>query len=171
MIRDRERRSYRKNEIRGCVDLGSSNFRLLVLDGVFPDSMGEKRDALEDPSRSGRRGGMWDGGTIWLNRGASLRKRRIWPFVRSGISSPRRKDGGSARRRSSGTSALRSSARGTSRCASHRCGGYGTEISLGGSRGPRWPGARVFLSAPIACAGFSPADRARGAFRRSSREV
>ena len=47
MIRDTERRAYRKNEIRGCVDLGSSNFRLLVLEGVFPDSTGEEADALE----------------------------------------------------------------------------------------------------------------------------
>jgi exopolyphosphatase / guanosine-5'-triphosphate,3'-diphosphate pyrophosphatase len=47
MIRDRERRSYRKSEIRGCVDLGSSNFRLLVLDGVFPDSALEEAHALE----------------------------------------------------------------------------------------------------------------------------
>ncbi len=47
MIRDRERRSYRKNEIRGCVDLGSSNFRLLVLDAVFPESTGEEAGALE----------------------------------------------------------------------------------------------------------------------------
>jgi exopolyphosphatase / guanosine-5'-triphosphate,3'-diphosphate pyrophosphatase len=29
------------------VDLGSSNFRLLVLEGVFPDSAGEEADALE----------------------------------------------------------------------------------------------------------------------------
>ncbi|MFA4949129.1 MAG: hypothetical protein WC674_11580 [Candidatus Krumholzibacteriia bacterium] len=47
MIRDRERRSYRKNEIRGCVDLGSSNFRLLVLEGIFPDSVGEEAHVLE----------------------------------------------------------------------------------------------------------------------------
>jgi len=47
MIRDRERRSYRKNEIRGCVDLGSSNFRLLVIDGVFPESTREEVGALE----------------------------------------------------------------------------------------------------------------------------
>jgi exopolyphosphatase/guanosine-5'-triphosphate,3'-diphosphate pyrophosphatase len=47
MIRDRERRSYRKSEIRGCVDLGSSNFRLLVIDGIFPDSAGEEAGTLE----------------------------------------------------------------------------------------------------------------------------
>jgi exopolyphosphatase/guanosine-5'-triphosphate,3'-diphosphate pyrophosphatase len=47
MIRDTERRSYRKNEIRGCVDLGSSNFRLLVIDGVFPDSAAEEARTLE----------------------------------------------------------------------------------------------------------------------------
>jgi exopolyphosphatase/guanosine-5'-triphosphate,3'-diphosphate pyrophosphatase len=47
MIRDAERRSYRKSEIRGCVDLGSSNFRLLVVEGVFPASVREEAGALE----------------------------------------------------------------------------------------------------------------------------
>jgi exopolyphosphatase/guanosine-5'-triphosphate,3'-diphosphate pyrophosphatase len=47
MIRDRERRSYRKSEIRGCVDLGSSNFRLLVIEGVFPESTDEEAHSLE----------------------------------------------------------------------------------------------------------------------------
>jgi len=36
MIRERECPSYIKKEIRGCIDLGSTNFRLLVVDGVFP---------------------------------------------------------------------------------------------------------------------------------------
>ncbi len=47
MIRDSERRFDRKNEIRGCVDLGSSNFRLLVLEAVFPDSAIAPARALE----------------------------------------------------------------------------------------------------------------------------
>jgi exopolyphosphatase/guanosine-5'-triphosphate,3'-diphosphate pyrophosphatase len=47
MIRDSERGFDRKSEIRGCVDLGSSNFRLLVLDAVFPDSAKEEAGALE----------------------------------------------------------------------------------------------------------------------------
>jgi exopolyphosphatase/pppGpp-phosphohydrolase len=47
MIRDTWRRSYRKSEIRGCVDLGSSYFRLLVLEGTFPDSVREDANALE----------------------------------------------------------------------------------------------------------------------------
>jgi exopolyphosphatase / guanosine-5'-triphosphate,3'-diphosphate pyrophosphatase len=60
MIRDRERRSYRKNEIRGRVDLGSSNFRLLVVDGVFPESVNEEADALEIRSvREARRYVGW----------------------------------------------------------------------------------------------------------------
>ena len=36
MIRKSEHPSYRKKEIRGCIDLGSSYFRLLVVEGVFP---------------------------------------------------------------------------------------------------------------------------------------
>jgi exopolyphosphatase/guanosine-5'-triphosphate,3'-diphosphate pyrophosphatase len=47
MIRDGERRSYRKSGIRGCVDLGSSNFRLLVVEGDFPGSTREEAGALE----------------------------------------------------------------------------------------------------------------------------
>ncbi len=36
MIREREQPSHTKKEIRGCIDLGSSNFRLLVVGGSFP---------------------------------------------------------------------------------------------------------------------------------------
>jgi exopolyphosphatase/guanosine-5'-triphosphate,3'-diphosphate pyrophosphatase len=36
MIRKSEHPSYTKKEIRGCIDLGSSYFRLLVVEGVFP---------------------------------------------------------------------------------------------------------------------------------------
>jgi exopolyphosphatase/guanosine-5'-triphosphate,3'-diphosphate pyrophosphatase len=36
MIRESEQPSYTKREVRGCIDLGSSNFRLLVVEGAFP---------------------------------------------------------------------------------------------------------------------------------------
>lgn len=36
MIRESVRPSHTKKEIRGCIDLGSSNFRLLVVEGDFP---------------------------------------------------------------------------------------------------------------------------------------
>jgi len=37
MIRKKVHASYAKKEIRGCIDLGSSYFRLLVVEGVFPE--------------------------------------------------------------------------------------------------------------------------------------
>jgi exopolyphosphatase/pppGpp-phosphohydrolase len=36
MIRESAQPSHTKKEIRGCIDLGSSNFRLLVVEGDFP---------------------------------------------------------------------------------------------------------------------------------------
>jgi exopolyphosphatase/guanosine-5'-triphosphate,3'-diphosphate pyrophosphatase len=47
MIRERARAAYTKEEIRGCIDLGSSNFRLLVVDGTFPALDREARDVFE----------------------------------------------------------------------------------------------------------------------------
>lgn len=38
IIRESVQPSYTKKEIRGCIDLGSSNFRLLVVEGIFPPS-------------------------------------------------------------------------------------------------------------------------------------
>jgi exopolyphosphatase/pppGpp-phosphohydrolase len=52
MIRERGRVSYTKREIRGCIDLGSSNFRLLVVDGVFAASGRTDPGVLEVRSSS-----------------------------------------------------------------------------------------------------------------------
>jgi exopolyphosphatase/guanosine-5'-triphosphate,3'-diphosphate pyrophosphatase len=49
MIREREQPAHTKREIRGCIDLGSSNFRLLVVDCSFPTA-GLDRSVIEPAS-------------------------------------------------------------------------------------------------------------------------